>query len=229
MSFTPVYNNHMKIKIHDSWNENVTTFVKLVNEKNFQLIKLAEEQQRITFSILLQTSPSINAKIDEIVRSKIPEPIKNKLFIQPNQGYHITLQWTDLPEVNKQNQIADEIIHMHSNLKALRTTITGPYVSAKNLFFTVNTETNIPDIRKDIDNKLKSYDLVTKLPLAFNLLWISTCRFIELPNESEKEWLFKDMEQECLKDVMFDNFIVSKNDPFLSNEGQILKRIRLTS
>lgn len=217
----------MKIPIHTTWQQNMTTFLRMTQENGFQLIEPKEEVKRQTFSILLQTSPEINKKILKINEEKIPQNIKSKLFMQPEIGYHVTLQWMEVPEKDIQEHATEELTKYLQTISTVTATITGPYTSAKNLFFTVTTSDNIQEIREGLDTILKKYDLVTKLPLAFNLLWISTCRFIEQPTTDERNMLFETLEQEEIINVPFDKANIAINDPFFSDKPTKLATVNL--
>lgn len=202
-------------------------FRKSVEKDGFKLIDPKEELKRITFSIILQTQSEINKEISQLVSSKAPKSIQRKLFFQPSDGYHMTLQWTNIPPENIRDKLTSDISIYIKEIEPPTVKFVGPYASFKNIFFIATTENSIVSIREGLDKILKNYDLETKLPLELDLLWISVCRFVEQPTNEEKEYLFNNLEQEVIENAKFPFVIVTENDPFFTKSSLILKEINL--
>lgn len=212
----------MQIPIPQEFKQNLNNFTKQVLDNGFQLIDKKKYLQNITYSILLQFNKSINEKLDSILRSKIPSEILKKIYIQPYEGFHITLQSTQIPTEEIKKDILKDLKEYVQDIFPFETSIIGPYPSHKNLFFAVTTNKNIANIRKDIEDIYLKYRLESHLPFNNNLMWVSVCRFIQQLDEREQDFILHKIEQESLNHKPIDRIVITENNPIFSEKSKIL-------
>jgi hypothetical protein len=218
----------MQIPIPSKFQSNLDTYRKQVLETGFITINLQEYIKNITFSVLLQLGEDTNKKLEEIVKSKVPLRILEKLYIQPYTGFHITLQSTKIPN-NDIGMVVEDLVNYIKNIQPFKVNIVGPYHSHRNLFFAVTTDISIIKIREDIENIYNKYRLTSHLPVGDDLMWISVCRFPEELNKEDTDFLLNNLEQEHLENIDVKKIIITKNDPIFSKDSPILKEYTFDS
>lgn len=176
-----------------------------------------------TFSVLLEVDQESKTRIYHAIQKAIPDQLRKKVFFQPFESYHITLQSTTdtVTDINGLTIALQQALEGHSR-------IAGPVVLP---FASDNSFLGIPlidsewmkQMRQDSASVFHSYHLTPKITPRnkehfeqwSELGWVSLVRILEPFTEDEIE-LGRSLPSCVIDGVWYPSVVIADTDPFFS-------------
>jgi len=155
--------------------------------------------------------------------------IRDKVFLQPSSGYHISIQWGGEFEGKKVASLVKEIKNYLQGMQPLKIDVFALYPSDNNLFVIPYLEDGISNLRTDISTIFDKHEITPKLPNTLETMWISTVRMKKEFTKDEIDLVVNNLPKKTFKDVTFDEITVCFMDQtFTKENSEILYNTRLS-
>ncbi len=195
------------------WKDKVTTDFAKMKLESPAIIDPETEKTRFTTTLIAQPDAITRKKIFEII-SPLAKQFSG-IFIQPEEGYHFSIQWSDVVtgDIDKLTNSIDKITPQPLNVE-----IKLLYPSKPNLFAVLVPMNNplwMSDIRKQATTVFMEAGFSTKLPESLPTIWMSLIRFTKEFDTSNLDELINSLPNISLTCDKF-TLSLAQADPFFS-------------
>lgn len=197
----------------NEWKDKISMDFAKMKAESPSIIDLEVEMKRFTTSVIIQPDAQTRQKIYETI-----SPLAGKfkgLFIQPPEGYHFSVQWSDNLLGDRDKLIAAinslEIPQLETDIKLV-------YPSKPNLFAVVlpkNDSLWMSNLRQKVSELLKESGYTPKLPETLPTIWMSLVRFTDDFDPAELDNLVNSLPETTFNCREFTLYLAESN-PFFS-------------
>lgn len=225
-------------ELPEKWEKQLEGELSFVRQKGFYLTHPIKAQKTNTLGLIFSFDAKIKKKIYDFVKQSIPNTLLSKLYIQPYEGYHITIQSSkDRPKDTK--KLVELTKQYFQDSKSLKGSIFAIYPSDNSLLGITTIDAYlIKKTRADLAKIFKSCEANPKYNPKTNIYhfnywstqtWVSLARPTSKFTDAEIELTTK-LPKSVFTNVVFDKAILTYNDPFFTPKfSEILAEINLIS
>ncbi|OGC98759.1 hypothetical protein A2701_01750 [Candidatus Amesbacteria bacterium RIFCSPHIGHO2_01_FULL_47_34] len=181
-----------------------------------------------SLSVLLILDETWRGKIAEFAQKAIPSSLKEKIYLQPPEGYHISLQWS---KEFSRIEISDLVLDVEEYFRKIGNfsiTMIGLYLSDNNFQLVGGTNKLIRSVRNDLSALYEKHQAKPKLAANNGTTWISVARILHQFSGMEIEEAANKTIIQKFPDVSFSTVILTLNDAVYSKQNsEILAQIKL--
>lgn len=182
-----------------------------------------------TFVAIINIPEETKSQLYQYMQN-IDEKLRQYLILQPYQGYHINLQWTNSIIMESiQNEIITEISELFTNVAPITGNIDLAYLSEKGVFGTLEIDIQkLVLIRNKLNSIFKKHNLKPGIKgEKYNWIWTSLARYQKDVPPKVKE-LFLNLQKKQIRDIKFSKCSIVIMDPFFyARDNKILKEVNL--
>jgi hypothetical protein len=204
----------------------------IVINDNVDLIDLEAIKDDRWYNLAFKPSPKTCLKIYDSLQKIVPDSLKSKVFFQPFEGYHFTLQWT---QSDKQldldiKGLIQDLNKALTEFSPLKGTINYPLfgkAGSMGWFETIKND-EFTKIRQAIKSIWEKHHLELGFKEnLYDLAYISLTRFTNLLTDKEK-YLLKELKTWEIEDVVLDEIWLSYANKFMNPaKTEVIKRFLL--
>lgn len=214
------------------WQKKLQEEMDFVRKNGFFLTNPEEARNKPkSLSVLAIPNHDSIGEIHNFVVESIPENLKSKLYVQPPEGYHISLQWSREYSNCNMEKLIESTKKIFTNQPPITVDIMGLYPSDNNLFvIPVNPSLNIFETRTKLVTSFSECGAKPRLAPKLSTLWISVVRITKQLSESQIEQTITDLPKKVFPKISFNKVHITLNDSFFTPEvSEILTTINLKS
>ena len=197
------------------WKNKVTLDFAKMKTESPTLIDPKIEQSKYTISTIIQPDSQTR---DQINNAVAPFILRQKgLFLQPSDGYHFTVQWSNFLNGNI-SKLIESVGNM--TMPPLDLEIKLLYPSKPNLFAALVPQNDVlwmEKVRSMISGYFNSSSFTPILPEKLPLIWMSLARFTKDFDPQNLDQLVLELPEKTITANKFTLFL-AKTDPFFTQK-----------
>ncbi|KKU63401.1 hypothetical protein A2701_00025 [Candidatus Amesbacteria bacterium RIFCSPHIGHO2_01_FULL_47_34] len=211
------------------WEGKLVEEMAFVRENGFYLFDPETLQSTPkSLSILLTADEEWRDTLGEFVKRAIPSDLKDKIYFQPPEGYHVSLQWSKEFPQEELRDLTAELEDYFRNIDKILITLYGLYPSDNNFQLVGGASEIIRNFRAELTTIYEKHGAKPKLARDNGMTWISAARILQPFSKSEIEQAIQETGKEIFTDVSFSTAVLTLNDAmFSSQNSEILARVKL--
>lgn len=210
------------------WKEELPRELEYVKKHGFYLKDIPTALNSLNFGILLMLPKNISEELYQSLKTHIPAKLAEKLYFQPAEGYHISLQYTyQYVEIAKAKEIYKDITEALKSKKQFVGDLHALYVSDNSVLAVADLNKNyLHQIRTTLGEIFKKHNYDCKFDASkdveyFNIwgasAWASLIRFTQQLTLDEIE-ILENLPKKVFEKVEFNRVIVANNNPFFTKD-----------
>ena len=214
---TPTTNHY---QLDPEWDKSLATHWTKIQDSNIVVVS-PEKQRLITFGVLLEVPPVVQAEIYTWLSAHIPKEYTEYIIWQPAKGYHVSLEWTEKDPLSPEQteKLLTELKEQLKQYKALTGTISLVHPSSVNLFAPYLVQNNeLEQIRDCIRTVFQKYNLRIGIPQTVYGAWISLIRFCK-PLPADLITRLQQLPKTTIPNVTFNRILFTHNDQMFTPEA----------
>ena len=205
-------NNYLPLE----WKEKISSDYAKMKAELPTIVNPEDEKKKFFVTTIIQPNLEVRTKIFETVREAIGST--KGMYLQPLEGYHFSIQWSDLVEGADVNKLTDLLRNIP--ITPLSTDIKLVYPSKPNLFAVVipkNDSMWMAELREKYTAQFDSAGFTPKLPEKLPLIWMSLARFTKDFDVDSLDKLTNSLPEISIESNTHTLFL-AKSDPYFTQD-----------